>query len=386
MNNQTLLQELRLSNNDPDTKERIILESITILIQSHDYTNVFSIISALPQIWAQISTARITKIIKKTIEFLPKEKNEEILELISNLINWAQNEGRKLLKLDLEVKKVNFLLLFKKYKECLESISRILKELKKFDDKENQIRLFVYESKAYYELNDVTKARSAMTSARALAVSSYCATELQAQIDLLSGMFVCDEKCHTVAYSYFLESLDGFIISKDPLGATLSVRYLILSKIMAKKYEDVNALLKSKVISPFLKDEAVLFFLKIKEACKKRDVKEYQKILNENPSFLSEDTFVGKHLTDLYNILLENNILKIIEPYSNIKIEMISKKLDFSFQDVEAKLRKMILDSKIIGTIDNVNHSVLLFEKVEMRNDGEMIGNVKLLKEFVGSL
>ncbi|RVD91069.1 26S proteasome regulatory complex [Tubulinosema ratisbonensis] len=385
MDNQTLLQELARNQNDSDKKEQTILENISNLIKIKDYNSIFKIISSLSSIWSDISTARISKIAKKSVDSLPKERDDNILYLLTELIDWSGKEGKKMLRLDLEVRKINFLLIFRKFRECLESICVILKDLKRFDDKENQIRLYVYESRAYYELNDISKAKSAMTSARALAVSSYCPTDLQANIDLLSGMFVCDDKLHSVAYSYFLESLDGFTICKNRMGAALSVRYLILSKIMSKKYDEIPVILKNKPIIPYLNDPVLIFFLEIRDACKKRDLKEYQNILQNNPSLLSEDTFVKKHLKELYSILLENNILKIIEPYSNIRINLISEKLNFSLEEIEEKLRKMILDGVIYGIIDNAKHLLIIYEKKTDDKD-ELMGEIlKDLKEIANS-
>ncbi|KCZ77219.1 hypothetical protein H311_01773, partial [Anncaliia algerae PRA109] len=184
----------------------------------------------------------------------------------------------------------------------------------------------------------------------------------------------------------FLESLDGFIISKNNYGATLSVRYLILSKIMDKKFDEINVILKNKPILPFLKDEVIIFFLKVKEACKSRNLKDYQEILTHHPHLLVEDTFIKKHLTELYNILFENNILKIIEPYSNLKIEIISKNLNFSVHEIEEKLRKMILDGKINGIIDNANHSLILYERKNGKKFNDLLENIEELKCNVNSL
>lgn len=373
------------SKYDSDQKEAVLVENMLSIIKEKNYKLIYDILSSLTKIWPEITTARITKIIKRVVEALPKERDDNILILFNDLIQWSAKEGKKLLKLNLEVRKVNFLLIFGKYRECLTNISEILKDLKRFDDKDNQIRLYVYESKAYYELNDVAKAKSAMTSARALAVTAYCSTELQANIDLLSGMFVCDDKLHSVAYSYFLEALDGFTICKSKYGASLAVRYLILSKIMSGKYQEITPLLKNKPMIPFLNDPVVLFFLKIKVACKKRDLKEYQEILQSNPDLLSADTFINKHLKALYSVLLENNILKIIEPYSNIRIQLISEKINFSLEEIEEKLRKMILDGKIYGIIDNAKHLLIVYEKKVDENDKSLGDILKDLKEIANS-
>jgi 26S proteasome regulatory subunit N6 len=120
----------------------------------------------------------------------------------------------------------------------------LLKQLKKHDDKINQINLHVYESIAQYELKNLSRAKSALSSARALAVSTFCPAVMQAQIDKLSGMYICDDKNYGTAFSYFMESMDGFIMEKRGDDVISVSRYILLSKIIGEKYDQINPLLK----------------------------------------------------------------------------------------------------------------------------------------------
>ena len=64
------------------------------------------------------------------------------------------------------------------------------------------------------------------------------------------------------------------------------------------------------------------------------------------------DTIVKSHVERLYNSLLEDNLCKIILPYSEVQIDFIAQQIGLELLVVQAKLSEMILDKKIDGTLD----------------------------------
>jgi 26S proteasome regulatory subunit N6 len=373
---------LRNPETSPEEKEIFLLELFKAMISRKEYTEIASTICDLRSVWKNITTARVTKIIKRLFDVVPylHEDFSQILGLLDTLVSWAERDGKKMLKLDLECKRIYALLRMGRNHDVLKQTGPVIRELKKYEDKLNLITIFVYESKAFYETRNVSRSKSSLTSARALAVSAYCPSKLQAQIDLLSGMYICDDRNYSTAFSYFMEALEGFSLDKAYEEAAVALRYLVMSKILARKLDEIGVVMKNKHAQRHLSDRAVTILLEIGESCKNRDLKVYSEVLSRDSGFIREDPFICSHLEFLYDILLENNIIKIIEPYADVRIEFIASKLDFDSATIESKLRKMILDRAINGILDHVNQCLILHEeKKEVDFIGECIQQIDVL-------
>jgi hypothetical protein len=55
------------------------------------------------------------------------------------------------------------------------------------------------------------------------------------------------------------------------------------------------------------------------------------------PTELSSDPTIRSHLAALYDTLLEQNLLRIVEPYSTVEIEYVAEMVGQGRQAVEAK-------------------------------------------------
>lgn len=82
-------------------------------------------------------------------------------------------------------------------------------------------------------------------------------------------------------------------------------------------------------------------------------------------SELTQDLIIASHIKNLYEKLLEENLLTIILPYSRIQISQISKKIQLSEEDVLKKLSEMILDKKIEGTLDQGAGFLIIFDEIK---------------------
>lgn len=351
-----------------EEKEEHVLGVCRELIVVGDYEGLLVLLKTLQDEWDGLSTVRLTKIVKKTFTLVPlgAETYEGVLKVLRGLIE-AMGD-KQMLRLDLECREVHVLLGIGRYSECLERIKEVAKELKKIDDKTSLISLYVYESRAFYELRDAARARASLTSARALAVSAACPAQLQAQIDLLNGMYLSDEQAYDTSISYFTEAIEGFVQDGAMENGRVALRYLVLAKIMGGHAGDMEPVLDTKYAQKIRDDAFLRILLRVHKACQARDLKAYNGIISENGALLESDSYIYRHLQCLYSVLLDGNILKIIEPYSHIRLSFIAKHLNSAENVIEAKLRKMILDKSIDGIIDHVSQCLILSSHEPVRS------------------
>lgn len=80
---------------------------------------------------------------------------------------------------------------------------------------------------------------------------------------------------------------------------------------------------------------------------------------------LLDDPVIKRHFNYLYNTLLEENLRKIIEPYSEVQIDYIAKSIGLPMDRILQKLSEMILDEMIDGTLDQGRNCLIIFEEPE---------------------
>lgn len=74
-----------------------------------------------------------------------------------------------------------------------------------------------------------------------------------------------------------------------------------------------------------------------------------QTVLNDFKEQLEGDPIVNRHLSDLFKALLEQNLIRVITPYSKVQIKHLAKMISLDPVTVEREVSQMILDKKIAG-------------------------------------
>merc|ERR1712014_345900 len=126
------------------------------------------------------------------------------------------------------------------YQAALADGAKLLKELKKLDDKNLLVEVQLLESKTYHALSNLPRARAALTSARTTANSIYVPPRIQAQLDLQSGILhASEEKDFKTAFSYFFEAFEQYDSVEDKMALT-ALKYMLMSKIRRRTPEEVH--------------------------------------------------------------------------------------------------------------------------------------------------
>lgn len=120
----------------------------------------------------------------------------------------------------------------------------------------------------------------------------------------------------------------------------------------------------------------------VAQASHKRSLADFQQGLKEYRKELEEDVIVKAHLGTLYDTMLEQNLCRIIEPYSRVQVcfciffppksisnsifvqvAHIAQSIKLPVVQVEKKLSQMILDKKFSGILDQGEGVLIVFEE-----------------------
>ena len=169
---------------------------------------------------------------------------------------------------------IELLLISKLFNDALLKVEDILFELKKLDDKQLLLQVFIQQSRAYYSLKITSKAKGALVAAKTLSHQMYVPPTVQLQLDEQSGLVHLLDKEYTIAYSYFYETVEQLHHLNKDFQQHLS--WLLLTQIMNNDLSTTNKYVVDN------KDSRVIGLLKIAKACKDRVLHDFDLALQEH--------------------------------------------------------------------------------------------------------
>lgn len=351
-------------------------------------TELRELLTELKPFFEQVSKAKTAKIVRKIIDLIGLIPNCAPLqvELCEEVIEWCKREKRTMLRQRLESRLASYKLDLKQYKEALLIISELIYQVKKIDDKLLLVEIQLVESRVYHLLKNVPKARASLTSARASANAIYCPPSLQAEIDRQAGILCSEEKDFKTAFSYFYEAYEGYNTIDSPSSAEQMLKYMILSKIMINASTDVYSIINGKAGIKYA-GPAIEAMRAVQKAQEARSLKEFEKVWKEHKEQLADDALISSHLNGLYENLLEQNLIRIIEPFSVVQLTHVATLIDLPDTQVESKLSEMILDKKLQGILDQGAGNLIVYDEVVPdKTYEEALGTVKQLNHVVDRL
>lgn len=132
-------------------------------------------------------------------------------------------------------------------------------------------------------------------------------------------------------------------------------------QVMTNQAEDVNNIISSKGGLKYTGPE-VDALKAVATAHSKRSLKDFEQALQDHQDQLKGDAIIEHHLAALYDTLLQQNLIRIIEPYSRVELEHVAKLINLPQPKVEAKLSQMILDHRFAGTLDQGSGVLIIFD------------------------
>ncbi|GFR39870.1 hypothetical protein Agub_g371 [Astrephomene gubernaculifera] len=130
------------------------------------------------------------------------------------------------------------------------------------------------------------------------------------------------------------------------------LKYLVLANMLMESRVDPFDAQEAK---PYKQDPEIVSMTNLVAAFQHNDITEFEKILRTNKRTIMDDPFIRNYVEDLLRKIRTQVLLKMIQPYTRVRIPFIAAKLNIPAPDVEQLLVSLILDGRVAGTIDQVN-------------------------------
>ena len=252
------------------------------------------------------------------------------------------------------------------FQKATETSKSLYEEVKRLDDKLLLVEILVTDSKINILLNNLPKAKVSLTAAKSNANAIYCPVLLQSEIDMISGVISAQENDFKTAFSYFNEAFESLHQNNEKIRATRALRYMLLSKIMAELPKDVEQIIHSKIVAlEYASKETTESLVAVARAQKTRSIEVFENVVLKYKDDLFADQVISFHIHSLNERLVEQNLMRIVEPYSRVEIDHVARLAKLPLDRVQRKLSDMILDNKLRGTLDQGVGVLILFEGEE---------------------
>ncbi|VDD80670.1 unnamed protein product [Mesocestoides corti] len=158
------------------------------------------------------------------------------------------------------------------------------------------------------------------------------------------------------AHTDFFEAFKNYDESGSP-RRTQCLKYLVLASMLAKS--EINPF-DSQETKPYKNDPQIVAVTSLVTAYQNNDINEFEAILREQRQSIMDDSFIREHIEDLLRNIRTEVLVKLLRPYTRIRLPFISQQLNLDQREVESLLVACIMDGTIAGRIDQAQQILLL--------------------------
>ncbi|KAM0263940.1 hypothetical protein ACHAQJ_000975 [Trichoderma viride] len=184
--------------------------------------------------------------------------------------------------------------------------------------------------------NRALKVKSAVPHPRIMGIIREC-----------GGKMHMSEENWKEAQSDFFESFRNY----DEAGSLQRIqvlKYLLLTTMLMKS--NINPF-DSQETKPYKTDPRISAMTELVDAYQRDDVHAYEKALRNNQDILA-DPFIAENIDEVTRNMRTKGVLKLIAPYTRMKLSWIANQLRISEPEVQDILSFLIVDGKINGSVN----------------------------------
>lgn len=171
--------------------------------------------------------------------------------------------------------------------------------------------------------------------------------KIQAIIRECGGKMHMSEENWKDAQSDFFESFRSYDEAGD-LRRIQVLKYLLLSTMLMKS--DINPF-DSQETKPYRNDPRIAAMTDLVDAYQRDDIHQYEGVLQKNMD-LFDDPFIAENIDEVTRNMRTKAVLKVIAPYTRMKLSWIASQLRISEAEVQDILGFLIVDDRVQGHIN----------------------------------
>lgn len=174
------------------------------------------------------------------------------------------------------------------------------------------------------------------------------------------------DNSYKAAYGDFFEAFKSY----DEAGNMKRIRclkYLVLSSMLMSKEGEIEVNpFEANEVKPYKNHSDIEPMNHLIGHFQKSRLLDFEKVLKKNKKTIMEEEFIKDFIPDLFKTFKSKVLLQIIQPYTRINFNFLANELNIETLDVEELCVDLILDSRLVGQIDQMNQRLNLAQTTDI--------------------